>query len=124
MGSPEPILVRRLAGLPRPRARDAFTVVELLVVIGVIAILAGLLLPVLGQAKSKGHALSCLNNQRQLIVAWQVHADDHEDRAAANFGKDQVLEEIANRTYRNWVNNVLDWSDNPMNTNTALLFAG
>jgi prepilin-type processing-associated H-X9-DG protein/prepilin-type N-terminal cleavage/methylation domain-containing protein len=124
MGSPEPVLVRRLARAARLRAGQAFTLVELLVVIGVLAILAGLLVPVLGQAKAKGYAVSCLNNQRQLVVAWQVHADDNEDRAAANFGKDQVLEEIANGTYRNWVNNVMDWSDNPMNTNTALLFAG
>src|SRR5688572_5069630 len=114
MGSPEPLLVRRLAGAVRLRASHAFTLVELLVVIAVIAILADLLLPVLGQAKAKGHAVSCLNNQRQLVMAWQVHADDHEDRAAANFGKDQVLEEIANGTYRNWVNNVMGWSDNPM----------
>src|SRR5688572_26162251 len=124
MGSPEPNLVKRLVGSAGPRRAAAFTVLELLVVIGVIGVLAGILLPALGQAKARGHSISCVNNERQLILAWQVYADENEDRAAANFGKDQVLEEIANRTYRNWVNNVLDWSDNPMNTNTALLFAG
>jgi prepilin-type N-terminal cleavage/methylation domain-containing protein/prepilin-type processing-associated H-X9-DG protein len=124
MGSPELIWVRCLARAPRPRRNNGFTLIELLVVIGVIAVLAGLLLPVLGQAKSKGHAISCLNNQRQLVLAWQVYADEREDRAAANFGKAQVVEEVANGTYRNWVNNVLDWTDDPMNTNRALLFAG
>lgn len=113
-----------VVGFARLRQRDGFTLIELLVVIGVIAILAGLVLPVLGQAKAKGHAISCLNNERQLALAWQVYADEHEDRAAPNFGEQQVLEEIANGTYRNWVNNVLDWTTNPMNTNRALLFAG
>lgn len=130
MGFPEPNVVKRLARCARSslraqsRSAAGFTLVELLVLIGVIAVLAGLLLPVLGQAKARGYSISCLNNERQLILAWQIYADEHEDRAASNFGKAQVLEEIANGTYRNWVNNVLDWTDNPMNTNTALLFAG
>jgi prepilin-type processing-associated H-X9-DG protein/prepilin-type N-terminal cleavage/methylation domain-containing protein len=124
MGSPEPNLVKRLARSAWPRRPAAFTLVELLVVIGVIAVLASLLLPALAQAKARGHSISCVNNERQLILAWQVYADENEDRAPPNFGKAQVLQEIADGTYRNWVNNVLDWTDNPMNTNTALLFAG
>jgi prepilin-type processing-associated H-X9-DG protein/prepilin-type N-terminal cleavage/methylation domain-containing protein len=107
------------------RRLTAFTLIELLVVMGVIALLAGILLPVLGQAKAKGQAISCLNNEKQLILAWQLYADEHEDHAPANFGVAQVEQEISNGTYRNWVNNVLDWSVmNSENTNLSLLFAG
>jgi len=121
MGFPEPILVKRLLG----SRSAAFTLIELLVVIAVLGILAGLLLPVLGQAKSKGYSISCLNNEKQLILAWQLYADEHEDRVAPNFGAAQVQQEIANGTYRNWVNDVLDWSSiNSQNTNSTLLFAG
>lgn len=56
---------------------NAFTLVELLIVIAVIAILAALLLPVLDKAKQKAQGISCLNNLRQLSAGCKMYADDN-----------------------------------------------
>jgi prepilin-type N-terminal cleavage/methylation domain-containing protein/prepilin-type processing-associated H-X9-DG protein len=53
------------------------TLVELLVVIAIIGILAALLLPVLGKAKSKGQTAACLNNLKQLQLCWELYVNDH-----------------------------------------------
>jgi prepilin-type N-terminal cleavage/methylation domain-containing protein len=57
--------------------RRAFTLLELLVVIAIIALLAGLLLPVLGKARTQAKRVACLNNLRQFTLADLMYADDH-----------------------------------------------
>ena len=62
------------------RERKGFTLIELLVVIAIIALLMAMLLPVLERAREQGKRVMCLNNLRQLMIAWNLYADDNDDK--------------------------------------------
>lgn len=59
--------------------RRGFTLIELLVVIAIIAILAAILFPVFARAREKARQNSCLNNQKQIALAWHMYVQDYDE---------------------------------------------
>jgi len=72
-------------------AGPAFTLIELLVVIAIIAILAALLLPTLAKAKDQARRIQCVNNEKQMILAWQMYSGDSRERLVLNGGQNLGL---------------------------------
>jgi len=93
-----------------------FTLVELLLIVAIISVLSALLLSPLARSKAKVESLSCVNNLRQLSLAWLLYADEHNERLVNNHG---VPETLSRR--QTWANNVQDWEASDDNTNLLLL---
>jgi prepilin-type N-terminal cleavage/methylation domain-containing protein/prepilin-type processing-associated H-X9-DG protein len=107
---------------PRPlllsRRENAFTLIELLVVIAIIALLAALLLPALARAKQEGLRTQCLNNTKQLLVAWTLYAGDNKDALPNNMSD-------LDSSVGGWVDGLLSRIPNyPNNTNFVLMMQG
>jgi prepilin-type N-terminal cleavage/methylation domain-containing protein/prepilin-type processing-associated H-X9-DG protein len=66
--------------------RGGFTLIELLVVIAIIAILAALLLPALAGAKARAQGIQCMNNNRQMMLAWKFYCDDNNEKVPSSYG--------------------------------------
>jgi prepilin-type N-terminal cleavage/methylation domain-containing protein/prepilin-type processing-associated H-X9-DG protein len=93
--------------------KGGFTLLELLVVVAIIGILAGLILPSLAASKARARCIYCQNNNKQLVAGWLMYADDHGQRLAYN------LAGGAARTNINWAAGVLTWELDTDNTNIA-----
>ena len=99
--------------LMRP-ARRAFTLVELLVVIGIIAVLISILLPALGKARESARAVVCQSNQRQLMGAFLMFANEHQGSLPGNYW-DSIHQQPKDPEKRDWL-----LGDNPNQGNQAL----
>jgi prepilin-type N-terminal cleavage/methylation domain-containing protein len=89
-----------------PTHRAAFTLVELLVVIAVVALLAMIAYPALAKAKHNSDATQCMSNLRRLTAAWTIYVSDNVDRLISNAKP---------------VDGFVDWSANLGNTNATTL---
>jgi prepilin-type N-terminal cleavage/methylation domain-containing protein len=91
--------------------RDAFTLVELLVVITVIAILASLLLPALVVAKIKAQGSYCLDNMKQMSLAWSMYSHDYSGFLAPNSDLGNEGKDLENPA---WVAGTMSYSTDPI----------
>ncbi len=97
------LCIPRPLGAPKRRVFAGFTLIELLVVIAIIAILAGMLLPALAKAKTKAQGIQCMNNTKQLTLAWRMYADDNADRIPFAYA-----DEAGANARLAWITGILD----------------
>jgi prepilin-type N-terminal cleavage/methylation domain-containing protein len=86
----------------RTNSGAGFTLIELLVVIAIIAILAAMLLPALSRAKAKAQGVQCMNNSRQLMLAWRMYAEENRDALPFAYA---TAANVANYV---WVKGIID----------------
>src|SRR5436309_15974195 len=92
-------------------SRPSFTLIELLVVIAIIAILAAMLLPVLAKARCHSQAVYCMNNLRNVMLAWKMYPDDNSGWFPPN----------EDNKYGGWVYGQMDYNGSVDNTNIQYL---
>jgi prepilin-type processing-associated H-X9-DG protein/prepilin-type N-terminal cleavage/methylation domain-containing protein len=96
--------------------RVGFTLVELLVVIGIIALLVGILLPALGRAREQANATACAANLRQVVTAATMYANDNKGKIVPG----AVLVSTAPLTYTLWWGEIV-WGTGPFSHGRGFL---
>jgi prepilin-type processing-associated H-X9-DG protein len=97
---------------------SAFTLVELLVIVGVLALGASLLVPTLAKTRLDTQSCYCMNNMRQLGAAWLLYAQENNDKLVQNY---EGIGSASSANYAGWATGWMDWTVSPDNTNTSFL---
>jgi len=106
----------------RAKTEAAFTLLELVVVIGVLSIIAATILPSFSNGESRSPAFECLNHHRQLCNAWRMYAEDNSDRLVPNVHGGAAQGGAGAPPFgMGWVERWLDWTTRTDNTNVAFL---
>lgn len=116
--------VKRANELTMNTRRTGFTLIELLVVIAIIAILAAMLLPALSKAKQRAQGITCMNDNKQLCLAWIMYASDFNETLAINsdphvYGSSKFPANPPGGP--SWVTGSMDWTTGQQNTNASYL---
>jgi prepilin-type N-terminal cleavage/methylation domain-containing protein len=86
-----------------------FTLIELLLVLAIIAVLAGLLLPALSRAKNQARLINELSSARQMMIAWQMYADDHDQRVLPGYRYGYPAADVLGRPLDHPINARYPW---------------
>lgn len=107
---------------PARHLSRGFTLIELLVVIAIIAILAAMILPALSKAKQKTQGVYCMNNCKQLMLAWQMYLHDNNDKIVIALHGGEAQGGAGDPVFgMGWVEGWLDWGTSTDNTNINFL---
>ena len=97
------LAARTSARQPAGWRGGAFTLIELLIVIAIIAILAGMLLSTMSRGQARAQRIGCLSNYRQLQLCWLMYAEDHQDALPPNATSPGMSREGWIATAASWV---------------------
>jgi prepilin-type processing-associated H-X9-DG protein len=116
-------------GSDRTHQSPAFTLIELVVVLLMVALLGLTLVPGAAKLRPNTKAIQCQNNLRQLTEAWTMYSADYNDRVANNYGVAETQDTISSGRFDNWVNNNMTWGasgsiGDRSNTNKAWVVNG
>ena len=98
--------------LSNQRKTRKFTLIELLVVIAIIAILAAMLLPALSQAREKARMISCVNNEKQMMLSFHMYADDNGERTPRYAGYRAPSVVMPSSVYDYWFEYLMPYVQN------------
>jgi prepilin-type processing-associated H-X9-DG protein len=112
------VRVNQKMAFSKRSSSGAFTLIELVVVMSIIVALAAMMLPALTKARQKAQGISCMNNSRQLALAWLMYADDNAGVLVENRHGNEARNA---KNPNNWISGWMDWSSSSDNTNMVFL---